>query len=114
MASPDMRITNPLQTGTSANEKSDGTGTASTYITSAEAVSAQPDHFNSGERVSDAGIYNAERCGSDLSFKQYVNLIFSFQDVFDNIVPPPLGNEHEPLNDPNTHYRSTDDAGNVV
>ena len=117
IASADTRgIANPLQTGSSGNEKrekGDGAGTSSTYITTAEAVPPHPVNFNSGERVSDAAI-SAERCGPELSFKQYVNLIFAFRDVFDDIEPPALGNERQLLNDPNTNYRSTDDEGNVV
>jgi hypothetical protein len=87
------------------------TGT-SVYITTGEG-SPQPDKFNTGERVSDHGLIE-KVTEADLSFKQYVNLIFAFGDVFDNIEPPPIGTEHERLNDANDHYHSTDSSGNVV
>ena len=103
--SPDMRsVTSPLQgeTGTSA------------YITTGEG-SPQPDKFNTGERVSNHDHVLLEKVTeAELSFKQYVKMIFAFGDVFDNIEPPPIGSEHERLNDTNDHYHRTDSSGNVV
>lgn len=108
MDSPNMQsATSPLQ----------GEPGSSAYITTGEA-SPHPDNFNSGERVSnhDRGLIAEKLHHNELSFRQYLNLIFAFGDVFDNIDPPVFGDEHERLNDSdaNDHYHITDSSGNVV